>query len=549
MAHHAFSAHAHLWTFQRRLDILLPWLRAVVLHGNAGECTAMRRSRADPPIRARPYDFCKVSPPAPPQTGACVGVRNACFDAEQIFMHGPDAQQHRDAIHELLLRAKDLYDVKRSLRPNVHNTTHVADAGAPYGYLPLAVNAQRAETWRNRSNDTSAYQQRLQPLAPSEWIENSTAVAFFTTFSSSFTETFSRATVQLFEQYCAHRGTIDVIPAAFGSPKPDGNDHAATYLAPLTRTGHIEPMSLTPQPERLQQAIFGNFPTSPGRARHPHCPGNGTCLEAYLAQSERYFAAIGQRCFRSATVCNFARQPTKPGSARPWSLMQALATHHAGPPPSRATSMSRMLSCGDGLLEQQRGEGPVEPAVARAARAAERAGRGGERCPLRVVFIQREGRRRLLNIDEHVAACNAWRSTRGVDDPTPSCEAYTFRRGLAAALPLLRRTDVLIGPHGADMTNALALHAGATVVELLPPIASGCPCAMYQQQFAVEPSVLHYTASTRNVSRAARTGLPRFWNTYHSDFVTPVEVTRRILSHVVDVGGRLERFRPLDFEY
>lgn len=510
----------------------------------------MGRSRADTAVRLRPYDFCEVSPPAPPQKGACVEVRNACFDAEQIFMHGPDAQQHRDAIHEMLLRAKDLYDVKRSLRPGEHNITHVAEPGSPYGYLPLAVNAQRADAWRKSSNDTSAYQQRLQPLAPSEWIENSTAVAFVTTFSNSFTEAFSRAAAQLFEQYCAHGGSIDIIPAAFGSTTPDGNDHAATYLAPLTRTGHIEPMSLTPQPERLQQAIFGNFPTSPGRSRHPHCPGNGTCLEAYLAQSERYFAARGQRCFLSATVCDFSRRPTKPGSARPWSLMQALATYHAGPPPlSRATGMPRMLSCGDGLLEQQHSTGPVEPAVARAARAAERAGREGERCPLRVVFIQREGRRRLHNIDDHVAACNAWRSTRGADDPKPSCEAYTFRRGLVPALPLLRHTDVLIGPHGADMTNGLALHAGATVVELLPPITNGCPCTMYQEQFALERSVLHYTASTRNMSRAVRTGSPRFWDTYHSDFVAPVEVTRRILSHVLEVGGRLERFRPMDFHY
>lgn len=62
---------------------------------------------------------------------------------------------------------------------------------------------------------------------------------------------------------------------------------------------------------------------------------------------------------------------------------------------------------------------------------------------------------------------------------------------------MLRRTNVLIGPHGADMTNAFALHAGTSVVELLPPIRNGCPCTMYQRMFAAEPQVFHYTGRAR----------------------------------------------------
>ena len=41
-------------------------------------------------------------------------------------------------------------------------------------------------------------------------------------------------------------------------------------------------------------------------------------------------------------------------------------------------------------------------------------------------------------------------------------------------------TDVLIGPHGADLVNALGLHAGASVLEVLPVHKGGCPCGVFQ---------------------------------------------------------------------
>ena len=91
------------------------------------------------------------------------------------------------------------------------------------------------------------------------------------------------------------------------------------------------------------------------------------------------------------------------------------------------------------------------------------------------------------------------------------------------------------------MTNGLVLHAGATVVELLPPIMAGCPCGMYQGQFRAGRHLLHYTASTVNRSAAVRTGAKNTWGTYNSDFMMPVEVTERILAHVVQTGGEVPR--------
>ena len=196
--------------------------------------------------------------------------------------------------------------------------------------------------------------------------------------------------------------------------------------------------------------------------------------------------------------------------------------------------------------------GPISPRLGLAAprlRVCESNATRGLACPLRVTFIQREGRRRLHNLDAHLAACNAWQPQGRRHDLVVHCQAHNFRTGLQAAIPLLRQTDVLIGPHGADMTNGLVLHAGATVVELLPPIQRGCPCFMYQKAFAAEKHLLHYTASTQNKSAAVHTGPKSTWRTYNSDFVVPVEVTERVLAKVVDVGGNPRVFRTMDFEY
>ena len=147
-----------------------------------------------------------------------------------------------------------------------------------------------------------------------------------------------------------------------------------------------------------------------------------------------------------------------------------------------------------------------------------------------------------------MAACNAWRpaefdqALKG--PPRATCRAHNFSDGLVPNLPLLRHTDVLIGPHGADMTNGLALHAGATLVELLPPISQGCPCTMYQSNFAAERRILHYTAGTTNRSYALNARLG-----YNADFVVPVAVTRDILAHVVKVGGSGTSFRTTRFNF
>ena len=102
---------------------------------------------------------------------------------------------------------------------------------------------------------------RQQPIEASGF-SNRTAVAFFTTWSTSFAETFARAATQAFEQYCrlSSSTNIDLIPATWGDTK-DGKSSDSQcrfiFVGPLSKT-RVEAMSLTPHPRVLAEDIHGH---------------------------------------------------------------------------------------------------------------------------------------------------------------------------------------------------------------------------------------------------------------------------------------------------
>ena len=112
-------------------------------------------------------DFCRLSPtPAVhPKSSKCVYVRRACFDAEQIILHGRDAADSKKAIDSVLNGMKDPYSTFAMLRPWSRNTTLVAQPGATYSYLPMAINARAAAAWQKRG-DASMVQHRRQQDRP-----------------------------------------------------------------------------------------------------------------------------------------------------------------------------------------------------------------------------------------------------------------------------------------------------------------------------------------------------------------------------------------------
>ena len=463
-------------------------------------------------VRAR---LCNLDPPSRPAT--CTSLHRACFDEEQIVLHGPNAMADAAAATVVLARSPNLYDVKKPGHfTGVHRMLQLAAPGRPYTYVPLAVSASRALRSLQPSTNRSVFEvDAVQPEAPASF-SDATALAFVTTWANAWQETFHRAVIQVFEEWCrvggehgaeehnvAGRRDMVVVPTAYapcGRP-PCAGDDSRLWLRPFSEVP-VWPMSLTPQPEPLQQAVFGNRPC------------NDTCFGNYRALSAAYFAARPRQCFERVRLCDFSR--TRP--ARPWATVQAVLARHTLRPPDPLRLARAML-----------GHGSVT---------------------LQVTIVLRARRRRLSNLDDLLAACARWGGQGGLgrDRVRVSCVAESFAPGLVAMAPAIRRTDVLVGPHGADLVNGLGLHAGASVVEVLPVHKGGCPCGVFQGLFAMERRVFHYTASSSNASYATSRarGLA---GTFHSDLVLPPAVLEAALSHVLDVGGALSAYKFRNFAY
>ena len=290
--------------------------------------------------RARLCNLDQPSRPAP-----CASLHRACFHAEQIVLYGPDAVAEAAAASQVLARAPNLYDVKRPGQyTGVHRMLQLAAPGRPYTYVPLAVCASKAMRSLRPSSNRSVFEvHAVQPEAPASF-SDTTALAFVTTWANAWQETFHRAVSQVFEEWCrvggaqgnAEEGRAEpgmvVVPAAYGGTSPRASDDKELWLRPfseatvwlsltltlsliltltltltlalaLTLTlaspypnlNQVWPMSLTPQPEPLQQAVFGNR----------QC--NGTCFRHYRALSATYFASRPRQCFERVRLCDFSR--------------------------------------------------------------------------------------------------------------------------------------------------------------------------------------------------------------------------------------------------
>ena len=135
------------------------------------------------------------------------------------------------------------------LRPYARPTALVANPNQRYTYLPLAVNARHATRMRNR------WLASHTPSDASSGFSSDSAVAFFTTWSNSFTEIFTRAVTRVFEVWCrlgADRQHTHLLPAMWGSSwEPD---YAKSWLSPYT-AHEVHPMALTP-PRELVEPIW-----------------------------------------------------------------------------------------------------------------------------------------------------------------------------------------------------------------------------------------------------------------------------------------------------
>ena len=477
--------------------------------------------------------LCGLSP-RPNARAPCVQVGPACVRAEQIVLQNDStaAARHQAAMH-LLERAKDLMNARKLFRPEVHQTV-VVDGSSSYAEsaVPLMVNAAHAHAHldeRNRSRFAVDWPQREKlhnihhndrqqghgtPREPHE----PRGLIFVTTWSNAWQEVYQRAVVQLFERWCDANVSMDIVPAAFGSTASEAaaSQEQQQWIGPFSsRSRAIWPLALMPSPPGTQQAIFGNRPC------------NSSMFASYVEASEWSFAARPHaRCFERLELCDFGL-PTS--HARPWSTMQAVLAHdthddrrpgeQGGPSAAQTQHWTPRLLAVPGVL--------------------------------RVLFVNRTRRRRLSNLEVLLSACQRWRppnvseaSARGFPpDGRIECASHDFSSGLHAATPMLMRADVLVGPHGADLINGLGMHAGSSVLEIMPTHRAFCPCDFFRSLFAAERSkIFHYTASSSNHSHS-------IGRTYNADLVPPEDVLHRALAVVMEVGGRPELYKFKDFEY
>ena len=307
----------------------------------------------------------------------CVEVTQVCFEAEQLLLHAPDAPTQLTRLLRVLNGTRDPSDVFALLRPVERPTALVARPGVPYSYLPLATGVKRVRRIRNRILRTHTPRAR----EPAEFVDDVRAIAFFTSWSNSFTEIFSRAVVRVFELWCAHRADRDslhLIPAMWGSDW--GPDYSTTWLAPFT-AHRVQPLARTP-PRALVKPVWRGYASPNDYARYTNL------------SVDMFRARAPPRCFARALVCDFTSMPKE---SRPWATSQAIAAHHMTTAAAKAARRAV--------------EAAAPAAHAPAATAGLLAADGSaaaSRRTVRIVFALRRGRRKLANVDELIGACNGW---------------------------------------------------------------------------------------------------------------------------------------------
>ena len=379
----------------------------------------------------------------------CTAIGRVCFVGEAIVVH--TAKDYNATLTRLMRPTRDPLDNTRQLHPERHNTVLLAPADRAFDYVPLAVPISP------RADDV----QKVRWRAPSraEEFSRDRALVFFSTYPASISESFVRSVLRLFEYSLRHPPASLHLRPSFWM---EGDESFDALLAPFTHH-RVQPLGLFPR-----ASLFAGHAVVDDFRRQRFEPG---VFEAYERASREWMRRrTAPHCHEAADVCNWAWYPHLP-HMRPWSAMHAVLRHLSPDASTRGPAAAQPARLGACDWAPPTGGGRVTERVAPRLPS----------CKLRVAFAERQGhrmRRKLLNIDELVAACNAAWPTR------VECGKVRLSGGLRYALRLLGATDVLVSPHGADLINGLVMHNGASVVELMPEVTRGCPCGMFRQLYS-----------------------------------------------------------------
>ena len=93
------------------------------------------------------------------------------------------------------------------------------------------------------------------------------------------------------------------------------------------------------------------------------------------------------------------------------------------------------------------------------------------------------------------------------------------------------------------------MHAGASVIEVMPVHQQGCPCEMYKKMYTYQgPAIFHYQMWSTNSSNAVSEEA-RKKGTYNSDLLLPWEALRPALEHAVQIRGRRAKYKFKRFPF
>ena len=169
--------------------------------------------------------------------------------------------------------------------------------------------------------------------------------------------------------------------------------------------------------------------------------------------------------------------------------------------------------------------------------------------PLRVIFVNRtrtKFSRSLTNLDVLLQRCASARRSGGIGGRRVVCRAHEFGAGsLRADVRAARAADVLVGTHGAGLTNAFFMRRGAALVEVRPYNFEGAwPDGYFRSLTALEQAIFYFQVSSGSPKLSSPVPKPdvSVWDARDHGVELPWRTLRDVLAAVAAVNRSRERY-------
>lgn len=275
------------------------------------------------------------------------------------------------------------------------------------------------------------------------------------------------------------------------------------------------------------------------------------CTERVARNILERAAATGRRptrclphCYEQLVLCQFKStfDSYEPPMA-PWRAAQRVAASVLRRKPidsASAVAMSPLPPTPAQVAEADRVATLTLPPRRRAPKASTRL--------LRVVFVNRTRTkfpRSLHNLWQLLQRCASGRE-RWAAGWRVVCSAHEFgAAGLASDVSAARAADVLVGTHGAGLSNAFFMRRGAALVEVRPYNFEGSwPDRYFRALSALERAVLFYRVSSGHASLSIPQPADNVsvWDARDHAVRLPWHTLREVLHKVIAVDGSAERY-------